>query len=100
MLTAGEYSGTAKWDLLVRWKDGSINSYVGTTTSSLGARHTVRGGDFGTWTHSTVMTTGDFTGNSRTDDLVIRWSDGETSLYEDTGSERLGREHTLVPATG
>ncbi|MFI9724383.1 FG-GAP-like repeat-containing protein [Streptomyces sp. NPDC052396] len=100
LLTAGEYSGNSKWDLLVRWKDGSINSYVGTTVNGLGATHTVHGGNFSTWTHSTVMTTGNFTGNDRTDDLLIRWSDGETSLYEDTTSENLGTEHTLVPSTG
>ncbi|MFI9720765.1 trypsin-like serine peptidase [Streptomyces sp. NPDC052396] len=100
LLTAGEYSGNSKWDLLVRWKDGSINSYVGTTVNGLGATHTVHGGNFSTWTHSTVMTTGNFTGNGRTDDLVIRWSDGETSLYEDTGAEYLGTEHTLVPSFG
>ncbi|KNB51226.1 hypothetical protein AC230_17875 [Streptomyces caatingaensis] len=100
LLTAGEYGGSGKWDLLVRWKDGSINSYVGTTTGKLGATHTVRGGNFGTWTHSTVMTTGNFTGNGRTDDLVIRWSDGETSLYQDTVTEHLGTERNLVPSTG
>ncbi|MEV5510746.1 FG-GAP-like repeat-containing protein [Streptomyces orinoci] len=100
LLTAGEFSGNSKWDLLVRWKDGSINSYVGTTVNGLGATHTVHGGNFSTWTHSTVMTTGNFTGNGRTDDLVIRWSDGETSLYEDTSSEHLGTEHTLVPSSG
>ncbi|GAA0437699.1 hypothetical protein GCM10010357_68880 [Streptomyces luteireticuli] len=97
LLTAGEYGGSSKWDLLVRWEDGSINSYVGTTTGSLGATHTVHGGNFGTWTHSTVMTTGNFTGNGRTDDLIIRWSDGETSLYQDTTTEHLGTEINLVP---
>ncbi|MEU2872821.1 hypothetical protein ABZ769_27035 [Streptomyces olivoreticuli] len=94
LLTAGEYSGTGKWDLLVRWKDGSIN----TTTSSLCATHTVSGGKWSTWTHSTVMATGNFTGNGRTDDLVIRWSDGETTLYQDATTERLGTERNLVPA--
>ncbi|MEV5510221.1 trypsin-like serine peptidase [Streptomyces orinoci] len=98
LLTAGEYSGSSKWDLLVRWKDGSINSYVGTTVNGLGATHTVHGGNFSTWTHSTVMTTGNFTGNGRTDDLVIRWSDGETTMYIDTQAEGLGTEENLVPA--
>ncbi|MET7779617.1 hypothetical protein ABZT28_28190, partial [Streptomyces sp. NPDC005388] len=36
------------------------------------------------------MTTGDFTGNGRTDDLVIRWSDGETTMDTDTLTERNG----------
>ena len=29
-------------------------------------------------------------------DLVVRWSDGETTLYADTGTKAVGTEHTLV----
>jgi hypothetical protein len=43
------------------------------------------------------MTTGNFTTNHRTDDLVIRWSDGETTMYVDTGMSTLGTEQNLVP---
>ncbi|MEV5879970.1 hypothetical protein AB0L75_42645, partial [Streptomyces sp. NPDC052101] len=50
------------------------------------------------WKHDLAMTTGDFTGNGRTDDLVIRWSDGETTMYKDTLASRLGSEETLVHA--
>ncbi|MEU6370009.1 hypothetical protein ABZ876_30870 [Streptomyces sp. NPDC046931] len=31
-----------------------------------------------------------------TDGLVIRWSDGGTTLYTDTVVNRLGTEHKLV----
>ncbi|MGG7576063.1 trypsin-like serine peptidase [Streptomyces sirii] len=34
--------------------------------------------------------------NSENDDVVVRWSDGETTLYADTAT-RLGRERMLVP---
>ncbi|AOR37213.1 hypothetical protein BFF78_20575 [Streptomyces fodineus] len=96
LLTAGEFSGNQKWDLMVQWSDGELDDYVGTTTSALGteARVQNRGG---VWTHNTVMTTGDFTPDHRTDDLVIRWSDGETTMYTDTGKTTLGTEHNLVP---
>ncbi|MEU1401847.1 FG-GAP-like repeat-containing protein [Streptomyces sp. NPDC005728] len=97
LLTAGEYSGNAKWDLMVRWTDGELDNYVGTTTSGLGTEQRILNPN-GLWKHDTVMTTGDFTGNGRTDDLVIRWSDGETTMYMDTRAAHLGSEETLVHA--
>ncbi|WP_241740869.1 trypsin-like serine protease [Streptomyces sp. L2] len=96
LLTAGEYSGRQKWDLMVRWTDGELDNYVGTTTSGLGTEQRILNPNK-LWTHDTVMTTGDFTSNRRTDDLVIRWSDGETTMYPDTHADHLGPEHNLVP---
>lgn len=95
LLTSGEFSGNQKWDLMVRWTDGELDNYVGTTTSGLGTEQRILNPN-GLWKHDTVMTTGDFTGNHRTDDLVIRWSDGETTMYMDTGAAHLGSEETLV----
>ncbi|WP_234029376.1 trypsin-like serine peptidase [Streptomyces sp. PsTaAH-124] len=96
LLTAGEYSGNQKWDLMVQWSDGEIDNYVGTTTSALGTEARIQNPN-DLWTHNAVMTTGSFTTNHRTDDLIIRWSDGETTMYADTGSKTLGTEHNLVP---
>ncbi|WP_229859889.1 trypsin-like serine peptidase [Streptomyces anandii] len=96
LLTAGEYSGNQEWDLMVQWSDGELDNYVGTTTAALGTEARIQNSN-SLWTHNTVMTTGDFTHNHRTDDLVIRWSDGETTLYADTGVSTLGTEHNLVP---
>ncbi|MET9296561.1 FG-GAP-like repeat-containing protein [Streptomyces sp. NPDC003077] len=95
LLTSGEFSGGGKWDLMVRWSDGELDTYAGTTTKALGAESRVLNAN-GLWTHDTVMTTGNYTGNGRTDDLVVRWSDGETTLYADTRSRRVGTERTLV----
>ncbi|MGW7529708.1 trypsin-like serine peptidase [Streptomyces sp. NPDC054783] len=96
LLTAGEYSGNQKWDLMVQWSDGELDNYVGTTTSALGTEARIQNRNR-LWTQNTVMTTGDFTPNHRTDDLIVRWSDGETTLYADTGMSTLGTEHNLVP---
>ncbi|MEU5594828.1 trypsin-like serine protease [Streptomyces sp. NPDC020298] len=98
LLTAGEFSGNQKWDLMVRWTDGELDNYVGTTTSGLGTEQRILNPNE-LWTHDTAMTTGDYTGNNRTDDLVIRWSDGETTMYTDTGTNHLGTEHMLVAPT-
>ncbi|OLZ62422.1 hypothetical protein AV521_42030 [Streptomyces sp. IMTB 2501] len=97
LLTAGEFSGNQKWDLMVQWANGELDSYVGTGTSGLGSASRVQDAN-STWTHNTVMTAGNFTGNGRTDDLVVRWSDGETTMYIDTTANHLGTEENLVPA--
>ncbi|MQY38971.1 hypothetical protein SRB17_69860 [Streptomyces sp. RB17] len=98
LLTSGEFSGNQKWDIMVRWTDGELDNYVGTTTSGLGTEQRIQNPN-GLWTHDDAMTTGDFTGNGRTDDLVIRWSDGETTMYTDTPASRLGAGHMLVAPT-
>ncbi|WP_431045812.1 trypsin-like peptidase domain-containing protein [Streptomyces sp. P1-3] len=95
LLTSGEYSGKAKWDLMVSWTDGALDNYAGTSTSGLGAKQRILNAN-GTWTHNAAMTTGRFTPNGRTDDLLVRWSDGETTMYNNTTAKRLGRENTLV----
>ncbi|MET9293650.1 hypothetical protein [Streptomyces sp. NPDC003077] len=95
LLTSGEFSGNSKWDLMVRWSDGELDTYVGTTTKALGTEARILNAN-DLWTHDTVMTTGNYTANGRTDDLVIRWSDGETTMYTDTKTNRLGTERMLV----
>ncbi|MGI5340531.1 FG-GAP-like repeat-containing protein [Streptomyces sp. CA-181903] len=95
LLTAGEFSGNSKWDLLVSWTDGEVDSYVGTTTSALGGEHRLLDPN-GTWEHNMAMTTGRFVSGDRTNDLLIRWSDGETTIYNNTQPGRLGTENTLV----
>ncbi|MEU6068871.1 trypsin-like serine protease [Streptomyces sp. NPDC047082] len=98
LLTSGEFSGNQKWDLLVRWTDGELDNYVGTSTSGLGAGQRILKPNK-RWTRGAAMTTGNFTGNGRTDDLVVRWTDGETTMYTDTLANRLGTEHMLVAPT-
>ncbi|MFH8341910.1 trypsin-like serine protease [Streptomyces sp. AM6-12] len=98
LLTSGEFSGSQKWDLMVRWTDGELDNYAGTGTSGLGAERRIQNPN-GRWAQVATMTTGDFTENGRTDDLVIRRSDGETTLYTDTPANTLGTEHVLVAST-
>ncbi|MFI9720012.1 FG-GAP-like repeat-containing protein [Streptomyces sp. NPDC052396] len=96
LLTAGEFSGNQKWDLMVQWSDGELDNYVGTTTAGLGNEARIQDAN-SLWTHNTVMTTGNFTANGRTDDVVVRWSDGETTMYMDTTANHMGTEENLVP---
>ncbi|MFE9799609.1 trypsin-like serine peptidase [Streptomyces goshikiensis] len=96
LLTSGQFSGNQKWDLMVRWSSGELDNYVGTTTGGLGGEQRIHGPSK-TWTHSVLMTTGQYTGNGLTNDLIIRWTDGETTMYRDTSVSALGSERMLVP---
>ncbi|KOV66995.1 hypothetical protein ADK64_10735 [Streptomyces sp. MMG1121] len=95
LLTGGTFGGNAAGGLLVRWADGSLDSYAGTSAAGPGTRTRVLGPN-GTWQHAQVMTAGNFTADHADDDLIVRWSDGETTLYADTGTKALGTENTLV----
>lgn len=96
LMTGGEFSGRPAWDLLARWRNGELDTYAGTSAAGLGTAARIRKPN-GLWTHGTVLAAGDFTGDHRTNDLVVRWSDGETTLYADTTGSRLGSEVALVP---
>ncbi|WP_369780572.1 serine protease [Streptomyces sp. R33] len=96
LLTSGQFSGNQKWDLMVRWDSGALNNYVGTTTGGLGSEQPIHGPNK-TWTHSVIMTTGQFTSDGLTNDLMIRWTDGETTLYQDTRMNSLGTERMISP---
>ncbi|MFZ3467762.1 trypsin-like serine peptidase [Streptomyces sp. 4.24] len=96
VMTAGDFSGNDNWDLTVRRSDGSLVQYQDTSASGLGKTVRMRGPGR-TWPHAAVMTAGGFNGNGHPDDLVVRWSDGETTLHANCDTA-LGSEHTLVPA--
>lgn len=95
LLTSGNFSGKGTWDLLVRWADGELDTYVGTSAAGLGSEARVRDPN-GLWKHDLVMTAGNHTSDNRSDDVIVRWSDGETTLYADTAHRKLGIENTVV----
>ena len=94
LLTAGNFTGGANWDVVVRWSDGALSLYRDSSASGVGTETRLRSSNT-TWTHATVMTAGAYTPGGA-DDLLVRWSDGETTLYTDT-TTTLGHEHMLVP---
>ncbi|MFI1165978.1 trypsin-like serine peptidase [Streptomyces sp. NPDC020801] len=97
LLTTGDFSHHTNWDVLARQPDGELDTYVATSSAGLGAKTRIRGPN-GLWTHASVLTAGNYTSSNLNDDLVVRWSDGETTMYTDTTSDALGTENTLVPA--
>ncbi|MEU6592249.1 trypsin-like serine protease [Streptomyces sp. NPDC046881] len=95
LLAGGDFDGTGTGDLLVRWADGTLDTYAGTSPAGLGTRTRLRGPN-SLWPHAQVLTAGALRHARALDDLVVRWSDGETTLYADTGTKALGTEYTLV----
>lgn len=96
-VVAGDFTGDSGSDLIVRWSDGEVTLYPSVDEKGFHGEHRLVAKN-STWKHAEVMTAGRFGGNKRQDDLVVRWSDGEVSLYRDTGgNKKLGKEIKVVP---
>ncbi|MEV5508325.1 trypsin-like serine protease [Streptomyces orinoci] len=94
-LTSGRFSGRPGADLAVRWNDGSLDVYAGTGAGGLGTRSRVQAPNAADTGNST-MVAGEFTGSGRANDLIVRWSNGETSRYAGTTGSVLGEWAALV----
>ncbi|MFI9028270.1 trypsin-like serine protease [Streptomyces sp. NPDC053560] len=95
-ITAGDYAGDDTWDLIVRWSDGELTQYQDFTgTGDSWGEHRWRAPN-DLWKHALVVSGGDFTDNPWADDTVVRWSDGELTLYADGNASGIGAEHRLV----
>ncbi|MFE2301228.1 trypsin-like serine protease [Streptomyces sp. NPDC059445] len=93
---SGDYTKTDTWDLVVRWSDGEVTCYDDFTGTgeSWGEHQWKAPNDL--WEHAMLVTGGDFSDNPWPDDTVVRWSDGELSLYTEGNASGIGGEHQLV----
>ncbi|MFE9679387.1 trypsin-like serine peptidase [Streptomyces sp. NPDC006259] len=94
-LGSGDYSHGDVWDLVVRWSDGEVTCYGDFTGSGLGTEHRWKAPNK-LWAHAMIVTGGDHSDNPWPDDTIVRWSDGELSLYVDGNAAGVGRENQLV----
>ncbi len=79
-ITVGKYTPNSRRDdLMVVWSDGEVSLYPDLDSKGL-ARDTRLAAPNETWKHAQKITAGEFAGNG-TGDLIVRWSDGETTLY-------------------
>ncbi|MEW2581538.1 S1 family peptidase [Streptomyces syringium] len=80
-ISSGEFTGKSTSDLLVRWTDGSASIYSGVSiTTAFRDEIQFRPAD-SAWRNSLSVTGGAFTTNSRLNDILVRWNDGNVSLY-------------------
>ncbi|MFD6938578.1 hypothetical protein ACFWAP_20805 [Streptomyces goshikiensis] len=116
-ITAGDFAGSNQFDLLVRWDDGRMTLHADVGSNGLGIG-TEMAGSGSIWSHATQIAAGRFNATTYVTDLMVRWpdgelslftnvgaggpdktwTDGETTMYQDTRTNNLGRERTLVPA--
>lgn len=94
-IAAGDFTGNDQWDLMVRWKDGELTVYKDIDQTGLHGEIQIKEPN-DLWTHATVLAAGDYTDNDYPDDFIVRWTDGELSLYPDADETGLNREITLV----
>ncbi len=98
-ITSADFAGSSRSDLVVRWSDGELTLYPDVDRNGFHREVRLRAPS-SLWTHATVTTAGDFTStDNRSDDYLVRWSDGQLSMYQDSG-EALGAESVLVAASG
>ncbi|MGW1075145.1 trypsin-like serine peptidase [Streptomyces sp. NPDC002537] len=91
-LTSALPAGQDRSRLIARWADGSLGSFTLTGSGLSGTRLQAPNASWA----SPAMTAGDFSGSGRADGLLVRWLDGETSLYEGTTADTLGTWIPLV----
>ncbi|MFI1163380.1 trypsin-like serine protease [Streptomyces sp. NPDC020801] len=98
LLTASRFiPGGHRDDLLVDWKDGHVSLFADLAANGL-KKQTQIVAKNNTWTYADQLTTGSFTGKN-TDDLLVRWTDGETTVYPGlTTGKALPGEIKIRPA--
>ena len=97
-ITAGRYSANQQRDdLLVTWDDGRVTLHPDLGTNGVADKAQKLLAKTSTWTHATQISAGEFTGK-KTMDLLVRWSDGEATLYPGVDTAGFHGETNVRPA--
>ncbi|MFI1796470.1 S1 family peptidase [Streptomyces sp. NPDC020379] len=82
-ISSGEFTGKGTADLLIRWVNGSASVFPGVNSDPAKAfRDEIQiRGEKSAWQNTLSVTAGAFAANARPNDVLVRWSDGNLSLY-------------------
>ncbi|MEV0259925.1 S1 family peptidase [Streptomyces sp. NPDC050617] len=82
-ITAGSFTGSGSDGLVVRWVDGEVTEYAHVDRDGFHGEKTLfpERKDNPYWKNARVLTVGAFAANSRPNDVLVRWVDGELSYY-------------------
>lgn len=96
-LTVGRFTANGlRDDLLATWKDGHVSVFGDLAANGL-KKQTQTVAKNTTWPHAENLASGSFTGKD-TDDLLVRWTDGETTIYPGMSAKALPGEIKVRPA--
>ncbi|WP_269853124.1 S1 family peptidase [Streptomyces sp. RPT161] len=96
-MTVGRYTpGGRRDDLVVVWKDGETSLYTDLAANGV-KRETQLAKPNTTWTYADQITSGEFAGKT-TGDLLVRWKDGETTIYPGLTTKGLPGEMKIEKA--
>ncbi|MBB5121322.1 trypsin-like serine peptidase [Streptomyces eurocidicus] len=96
-VTTGDFSGTGRTDLMVRWDNGKLSYYEDFDASGSGKEYTLGAvGSF--WKYATQITAGRYAATDKAGDLAVRWVDGSLSVYSGVSSAGPGTERRLMEA--
>ncbi|WP_051943888.1 trypsin-like serine peptidase [Streptacidiphilus rugosus] len=95
-VVAGDFTGHGRAeDMITVWSDGEVTLYRGDGKAHFTGETRLLAPN-STWTHVVSVTAGAFTSGSAASDLVVRWSDGELTLYTHVDSAGIGGEIQLA----
>ncbi|MGW0971172.1 trypsin-like serine protease [Streptomyces sp. NPDC002516] len=97
LMASGDFRRTGHSDMIAVWSAGEVTLYPGDGHGGYDPERQLLPKN-STWKNAKTVTAGDFTGSDQFD-LLVRWVDGETTMYTDTLPNQLGAEHTLVAPT-
>ncbi|MGW3011076.1 hypothetical protein ACWC9R_19905 [Streptomyces sp. NPDC001219] len=99
-LTAGRFGGgnARRDDLVVRWSDAEMTLYTNVDGRGLHAEKRLAKRKNTTWSHARDSVAGNFAKATGDQDLFVRWSDGEVTVYENLAAKGFKGEHRLRPA--
>lgn len=95
-IAAGKFAGRTTDDLLVRWADGELTLYPGVDQSGFhGEIQLMPPNDL--WKNAVSIVGGRFSvADTRRNDLIVRWVDGELTLYPDLDQTGFHGEKQLA----
>ncbi|QIY69654.1 trypsin-like serine protease [Streptomyces sp. RLB1-33] len=97
LLSGGRFTPAGhRDDLLVAWNDGHVSLFSDLAANGLNKQTQIVTKNT-TWPHADQISTGSFSGQG-TDDLLVRWIDGETTIYPGLTGKGLPAEIKIRPA--
>ncbi|MEV8475415.1 FG-GAP-like repeat-containing protein [Streptomyces sp. NPDC051173] len=96
-VTAGDFSGTGRPEVLVRWDTGKVSYYEDVDAAGFGAKKEFTLAAAGSvWKDAAQITAGRFNSTGKAADLIVRWADGKVTLHSGVNPSGTGTGRRLA----